>query len=278
METKRLSGFLNGLATALVALFFALVLHEFLHMAYGLLTGMEVRAFNLFAVDVVRYGDEAHRFADLLMEAGPSLTNAVLGLVSLCVLRCRKLSSLARQFTLQLMGYNMLMGFGYMMIDALIYSPGAAGDWKSVLDMYNGSLALRIPLGIVGVAGVLFTYFRLAYEIYSFVDDPDSKEQRRAAAARIYLVPYIVWGVVYTILGIWHPLEMNGFIINAMMVIMGFCGFLWAFLFSVHWLKPPKKLPPKTALVLKPSIPWLVISALILIFEAAVLLPTVYFK
>ena len=51
------SRIINSLSTAVVALFFSHVLHETVHLVSALATGAQVRRFNLFAVDIVLFGD-----------------------------------------------------------------------------------------------------------------------------------------------------------------------------------------------------------------------------
>lgn len=267
----------NSLFTAAAALFFSQVLHESIHLFAAWAVGMQVNAFNLFAVDTVLFENGTDIWRNLFVEGSASIVNVIIGFLSLiafCVIK--RMPALLRQFFLQLTGYSLLMGFGYFMFDALFYSPGAVGDWKSILTMLGGSLYLRIPLILIGGGGVLFTFFWMAKNILVFCENRESKQERFKAAFPVLLMPYIVYGILYLVLSVWHPIGFpEGLLVIFFQFVFGFSGFLWAFFLSVYWLKPNTRDKRYYSLPMKLNFSWMAFATAILVFEIAYLLPTV---
>jgi hypothetical protein len=267
----------NSLFTAAAALFFSQVLHESIHLFSAWAVGAHANAFNLFAVDTVLFKNGADTGKNIIIEGSASIVNVIIGFLSLLVFSAiKRMPSLFRQFFLQLTGYSMLMGFGYFMFDALFYSPGAVGDWKSILTMLGGSLYLRIPLILIGGGGVLFTFFWMAKNILVFCENRESKQERFKTAFPVLLMPYIVYGILYLVLSLWHPIGFpDGLLVIFFQFVFGFSGFLWAFFLSVYWLKPNLRDQRYFCLPVKLSFGWMAFAIAILVFEIAYLLPTV---
>jgi hypothetical protein len=57
--------------------------------------------------------------------------------------------------------------------------------------------------------------------------------------------------------------------------IFGFSGFLWAFFISVYWLEPKKHPKAFQELPGTMHVLWLGLALLLLLFQIAVLLPTI---
>ncbi len=270
---------INALSTAAVAIFFAHVLHEAVHLIVALLVGAPVKRFNLFAVDITLYGEGAFIWHDIGIEAGASLANVVVGFAALALFYFSAHSRpLLRQLWLQLAGYNLLMGFGYFLFDALFYSPEVPGDWRSVITMLDGSIVLRTALIVTGATGMLFTMFWLARAVLVFVRDKHAASARFEAAFPVLLVPYLVFGTLYAILSLWHPLGFpEGLIITVLQFFFGFSGLLWAFMLAVHWLKPGSRALYRVDLPQKISPGWLAAAVVLLLLQVLVLLPTIHF-
>ena len=267
----------NSLFTAAAALFFSQVLHESIHLFASWAVGAQVNAFNLFAVDTVLFKNGTDTWKNLVIEGSASIVNVIIGFLSLLAFcAIKRMPALLRQFFLQLTGYSLLMGFGYFMFDALFYSPGAVGDWKSILTMLGGSLYLRIPLILIGGGGVLFTFFLMAKNILVFCENRESKQERFKTAFPVLLMPYIVYGILYLVLSLWHPIGFpEGLLVIFFQFVFGFSGFLWAFFLSVYWLKPNLKDKRYFGLPEKLSFWWMAFTVGVLVFEIAYLLPTV---
>lgn len=273
------SRILNSLSTAVVALFFSHVLHEAVHLISALFTGAQVRKFNLFAVDILLFGEAEYMWRDIIIEAGASVVNVLAGFLALFLFfRLKSGYPLFKQFFLQLSGYNLLMGFGYFLFDGLFYSPDLAGDWRSVITMLDGSVALRVILVILGAAGMLFAMFWLAQSVLVFVKEKEMAIERHKVAFPLLLVPYLALGAVYSILALWHPLEFPvGLIITVLQFFFGFSGFLWAYFLAAHWLSPKKSIPYYGALPETLNRGWLLTAATLMLFKIFVLLPTIEF-
>lgn len=271
------SRIVNALSTAVVALFFSHVLHEAVHLISALITGAQVRRFNLFAVDIVLFNEVEYMWHDIVIEAGASVVNVLAGFLALFIFyRLKPGYPLLKQFFLQVSGYNLLMGFGYFLFDGLFYSPDLAGDWRSVISMLDGSIALRVTLVVLGTAGMLFTMFWLARAVLVFVSEKEVVAERHKAVFPALLAPYLVIGAVYSVLSIWHPLEFpTGLIITILQFYFGFSGLLWAYFLAVHWLSPKKDILFYGVLPDKPSWGWLVTAVIIMLFKIVVLLPTI---
>ncbi len=270
---------INGLSTAAAAIFLTQVLHEFVHLVSAWATGAQVRAFHLFAVDIELFYDPKFLFRDIVIESSASIINVLFGFCALGLFHLlKKASATVRQFFLQTAGYSLLMGFGYFLFDGVFYSPEVPGDWKSVIRMLDGSVVLRISLILIGTFGMLFTFFWLSRNVLVFAKDKQDKKERLEAAMPVLLLPYIVFGLLYLFFAIWHPLGLpDGLMIVFFQFVFGFSGLLWGFFFAVYWFKPNMKDKRFTPFEKKVSLPWILAAIVLLIFQAAVLLPGIYF-
>lgn len=278
--SKSVSKSVNGLSSGFTALFFTQVLHEFVHLIASVSTGVQVRGFNLFAVDTVITYDALFRTREIIVQASASLMNVVIGLVAAILFyHVKKLPPLFRQFLLQLAGFSLLMGFGYFLFDGLFYSVGSYGDWNSVMNMLENPLPLRVFLIAVGSTGVVGSFFWMARAVMIFVSDSGSNMQRKEAAFPVLLMPYLASSPLYILLSLWHPVGFpEGLVVVFFQFVFGFSGFLWAFFLSVHWLEPKKHPKAFQELPVTIHILWLGLALLLLLFQIAVLLPTIPIK
>lgn len=269
---------LHALSTAIIALFFTQVLHEGVHFFAAKMVGAEVLAFNLFAVKIHLFQDPLYLWKDIFIEASASIVNVGVGFLALIAFHSlKRVPSLFQQFSLQLAGYSMLMGFGYFLFDGLFYTPDSYGDWKSVLHMLDGSILLRLLLIIIGAIGMVFTFFWLARNVLLFVKERDLREERLTISLSLLFIPYIVLGLLFTLFSLWHPLGWpNGFMIVFLQFFFGFSGFLWAFFLSVYWLEPVH-IKPWIPLPTEVNLFWLGGAFSLLLFMVFILLPTIYF-
>lgn len=267
---------INALAAAVLGALVAQVLHEACHGVAAVLVGGQWRAFNLFAVD---WGPETLEDArKLAIEASPALLNILSGLLAVFLfgrvwVRQRPMAGLFLMYTA---GYSMLMGFGYLFVDPLFYQPGgeSLGDWKKVIDMLGGSWAVRLPLLLVGVGGVLWTFFWLAWAALRFASDATDKVERRQVALPLLLVPYLAINVLFTVLSLWHPLGAEGIFVVAFQYWFGYSGFFWAFFLAGYWLDVKAPLADTRPLPQRIGWPWVAVAGCLLLAAIVVLVPT----
>jgi hypothetical protein len=273
MKTK----IVNSLSTAMVALLLSHVLHEITHLVVALATGAKVSRLNLFAVDITLFGEPSKVLADMAIEAGASIVNVIAGLTAVTLFHLlNQYRPLLKQLLLQIAAYNLLMGFGYFLFDALFYTPDMPGDWRSVITMLDGSIALRVALILIGTIGMLLTFFWLAKNVLVFAADREVQAERFAVAYPLLLLPYLVYGTLYCLLSLWHPLGFpTGIIITALQFFFGFSGMLWAFFLAVYWLKPSPNIRYYGELPATVSPAWVITAIFVLALKIFVLLPTI---
>lgn len=267
---------INVLAAAVLGALVAQVLHEACHGVAAVLVGGQWRAFNLFAVD---WGPETLEDArKLVIEASPALLNILSGLLAVFLfsrlwVRQRPMAGLFLMYTA---GYSLLMGFGYLFVDPLFYQPGGEnlGDWKKVIDMLGGTWAVRLPLLLVGAAGVLWVFFWLARAALRFAGDATNKVERRQVALPLLLLPYFVINVLFTVLAFWNPVGMEVISVVAFQYWFGYSGFLWALFLAGYWLDVKAPLADTRPLPQRISWPWVAVAGCLLLAAIVVLVPT----
>lgn len=155
----------NALAAALLGALATQVLHEACHGVTAMLVGAEWQAFNLFAT-LQNWPGAPRQTGDLLIEATPALLNILLGFLGVFLFSqtARQQRAMSALFWMYFAAYNLFMGFGYLFVAPLFYQPGSeqVGDWQKVIQLLGGSWAVRIPILLVGVGGVLWGFFWLA--------------------------------------------------------------------------------------------------------------------
>ena len=281
MKTKLHSPILiNALAVALLGALAAQVLHEACHGITAVLVGAQWQAFNLFAV-LWGWTTPPNEIGTLLVEAVPALLNILLGFLGVFLFgrTARQQRAMPALFWMCFAGYNLFMGFGYLFVDPLFYQPGSeqVGDWQKVIQMLGGSWAVRIPILLIGVAGILWGFFWLARSALRFASDASDKAERVRVALPLLLVPYLAINVLFTILAIWHPLGGQGTFIVAFQYWFGYVGFFWGFFLAAYWLDVHKPLPNPVALPRTLTPAWIAAAGISLLLAVAVLLPTLYF-
>ncbi len=269
----------NALAAALLGALATQVLHEAGHGVAALAVGAEWQAFNLFAV-LWEWPSTPDDTGALIIEASPALLNILAGTVAALVLmQARGVRPMLHLFLMYLAGFSMFMGFGYLLVDPLLYRQGGEqlGDWWKVLDLLGGSWAVRIPLMVVGAAGALFGFYFLAKSTLRFTPDGTDKKERLRVALPLLLIPYLVIAVLFTLLAVWHPLGAEGVFVVALQYWFGYIGFFWAFFLAAYWLDVKAPLENTLALPGKLSTAWVVAAGCVLVLSVAVLLPTLWF-
>jgi hypothetical protein len=271
---------INALTTALLGALAAQVMHEAFHGITALLIGAEWQAFNLFAV-LWDWPGASNDTGTVLVEALPALLNILLGFLGVFLFgrTTRQQRSMSALFWMYFTGYNLFMGFGYLFVDSLLYQPGSeqVGDWQKIIQILGGSWAVRIPILLVGVAGILWGFFWLARSVLRFAVDASNKSERVQVALPLLLVPYFAINLVFTILAIWHPLGRQGTVIVAFQYWFGYIGFFWGFFLAAYWIDVQKPLPYPIAMPGQPKSVWWITAGLVLLLAVTILLPTITF-
>ena len=280
-KKTRLFLILNCLALFIVAVNLTAPVHESTHLLTQMAAGM--RPYNLSYGSADTVGTAAVNldtvFWKIMYEGSAALMNIVVGLICFVILRKARLGPLSRVFVLYLTLLHLCMGFGYFLRDGISYTPGGGmGDWSKVLEHFGGNIWLRIGLLIVGTLGYLLAFSIVYYEAHHFIADSGDKIERRQVTGALYLIPYLVHAVLYTLLNLTSPIGvMNALIISGVMNVFGYIVFLWGYLFVAHMVKPPKEsIYYFSPCAEKKPVLWAVAAALVLL-DALVLCPGIYF-
>lgn len=277
---KQWTTILNALAAALLGALAAQVLHEACHGIAAVLVGAQWQAFNLFAV-LWAWPGAPNETGMLIIEASPALLNILTGCLAVWLYgrAMKQKRAMPALFWMYFAGYSLFMGFGYLFVDPLFYRPGAeqVGDWQKVVAALGGSWAVRIPILLVGVGGVLWGFFWLARAALRFAADATDKAERVQVALPLLLLPYLVINVLFTILSFCHPLGADGILITVFQYWFGYVGFFWAFFLAAYWLDVNKPLPDPVAPPEAPQTAWWIAAGLTFALAVAVLLPTIRF-
>lgn len=272
--------YLNGLTVAILGALSVQILHEFWHGITSVLVGAEWQAFNLFAVRWAWPG-VTNDTGTLLVEGLPALMNILFGFLGVYLFSnsVHKQRAMAALFWMYFAGYNLFMGFGYLLVDPLFYQPGIeqARDWQKVIDILGGSWAVRLPILLIGMIGILWGFFWLARAALRFAADASDKAERVRVAQSLLLVPYLAVNLLFTILAIWHPLGGQGLFIVIFQYWFGYIGFFWGFFLAAYWLDIKKPYDNTVIIPDQPQKVWWIAAGVTLVLAVVVLLPTIWF-
>jgi hypothetical protein len=263
----------------LAAALFVQVSHEATHGIAALLVGARWQAFNLFGVESVWPG-QPNEWGDVVIAGSAAIINILVGIVCVALFSAQFAlrRPLLRLLLLYTGAYSLLTGFGYIFFDPLFYSPqDTLGDWRRIVSTLGGGWEVRIPLILIGAAGVLWVFFWLPKGALKFGERTDLHQNRVAVALPVLLVPYLAVNLIFTVLAFWHPVGPQGVIIVVLHYWSGYIAFFWAFFLAAYWLEV--KAPPANPTPLPQAIswPWVIGSIAALAVSVALLLPTIYF-
>ncbi|MBD3399010.1 MAG: hypothetical protein GF399_01600 [Candidatus Coatesbacteria bacterium] len=266
----------NALATALLAAVLVQVFHEACHGLLAEACGARFTRFNLFAAGWEGEVSPAQR---ALIAGGPPVLNVLTGLAAVLLTtrdRTKRYSGLYL-FLLYFAAFSLLSGFGYFLKDGAFFAQGGgnAGDMAVVLEYLGGSWLWRGLFILLGAGGWIWTFFWLAGRVQGLTPAVGDKTQRLRVALPLLLTPYLVIGVLFTILAVFHPLGIAaGVIMVGFHYLLGCSGLLWAFFQAVHWREPRADERPTVELPRRLRWGWLAAAALVTVTAVAVLLPT----
>jgi hypothetical protein len=246
MEQKKDLSVINCIATAMIAYFFTIPLHELFHLITFYAYGDKcyyITSFNVEYMKLIDYYSLPYFHRILATGGSASILNTIIGIVVLIIILKVKMRPIMRMFCIQYMGLHLNVGFGYFMNGGMV----GLGDWGNVFSYFKddpGFIAiLRIILTAIGFAGAIALFFVLNYMAYFFVEDPSNKKERRSVAAKLYLTMFFV-GVIALIASYsQNPAIKDGSLSLKTIFVSPFMyiGFVWGFLFTGFLVKPPKE-------------------------------------
>lgn len=231
------------------------VLHESVHGVVALLVGKQWQALHLFAF-ASKWPATPSIVGDAWVAASAAVFNIVTGLGAAFVLARKMLLAsrpFARLWLLYFAAFSILAGFGYLMIDAAFYRPGAVGDWKRVIGVLGGGWAVRGPVLAVGVSGVFAAFFWIPRAALEFIG---TGEGRLRSALALLLAPFVAVCGSMTLLAIGHPLGASGVALTAIKHWMGYSALAWAPFIAAGMAKKQPDQRPRTRILAAPPRAW----------------------
>ena len=286
---KRIFLILNCIALGIIAMNLTAPVHEATHLITQMLAGAkpELLAFGCAGtVEGTATANLDSVFWKVMFSGSAALMNIVIGTVLLIVLKKAKLGPLSRVLVLMTTMMHYSMGFGYFLRDFFLYDPDPdpdiqQGDWAKVFENFDGNIVLRITMLIIGCIGILLVFYIAYRQAFHFIKDNNDKKERNRVALAIYLIPYLVNSVVFTLVEMRGPVaqaSMESFlIISPLINIFGMIGFFWGYMFVAHMVKPRKDNVYYFSPCAEKKIVLWIIAAAVLLFDAFVLCPGIYF-
>lgn len=232
---------INCIATALLAYFFTIPFHEFIHLVTHLIYGDKITLFTAGSVGYEPIFDYFHHapFHRIMSGGSASILNAIIGIILFIVLlNVPTIPSMLRLFLTQLMGGQLLEGIGYFLIGGLF----ATGDYNVVFSYFPDNpgfvTGMRIFLSAIGIVGAFVMLYILTYMTYTFVEDPSDKSERKYVSTRLNLCFLLTVIVVILSLAIVAGGNIMTIFYNSMWLL-----YLVAFFYGWHGImaKPPKE-------------------------------------
>ncbi|MBQ6153346.1 MAG: hypothetical protein IJJ15_06335 [Ruminococcus sp.] len=286
---KRIFLILNCIALGIIAMNLTAPVHEATHLITQMLAGAkpELLAFGCAGtVEGTATANLDSVFWKVMFAGSAALMNIVIGTVLLIVLKKAKLGPLSRVLVLMTTIMHYSMGFGYFLRDFFMYDPDPdpdiqQGDWAKVFENFGGNMALRITMLIIGCLGILFVFYIAYRQAFHFIKDNNDKKERNRVVLAIYLIPYLVNAVVFTLVELRGPVAQESLesflIISPIINIFGMIGFFWGYMFVAHMVKPRKDNVYYFSPCAEKKIALWIIAAAVLLFDAFVLCPGIYF-
>jgi hypothetical protein len=239
MNGSKAGTFANALALAVAAATLTQVIHESTHALTALAFGSGDIFLQLFAVS--HDGSGLSAGANALIAGSAALVNILLGALGVWWFR-RERRALARLFTFYVAVFSLFSGFGYLMVDALLYNPAnRLGDYQAVIHFFGGIWPVRGSFLLLGAGGVLWTFFFVPRAAVRFADDATDPASRHAMALPVLLAPYFVVCGLFLALSANHPVGELGFWVVFAHYVFGYFGVMWGYFWATFWTTPAQK-------------------------------------
>ena len=286
-KSSRLFLILNCLALGIIAMNLTAPVHEATHLLTQMIAGAqpEVLAFGC-AGTVDPTANIGSVFWKVMYTGSAALMNIVIGIILLIVLKKAKLGPLSRPLVLMTTMMHFSMGFGYFLRDFFLYDPNPdpdvqQGDWAKVYENFGGNMALRITMLVIGCIGILLVFYIAYRQAFHFISDNNDKKERGRVASAIYLFPYLLNAVVFTLVELRGPVAQANIesflIISPLINIFGMIGFFWGYMFVAHMVKPRKENVYYFSPCAEKKIILWIVALVLIAFDAFVLCPGIWF-
>lgn len=267
---------INALAIAFVAIFINQVGHESAHGILATLVGAKWTQLNLFFAEHTWIG-EPSQLGEGILTGGAAIVNIVIALIAAWLFQHKSVASRGtiRLFLFYLAAYNIFSGFGYLFTDPLFYQRGGEnlGDWKKIVDMLGGGWNVRLPISLIGAAGVLWGFFWVGQNAHAFL--PAERPERFRYALLLLFVPYVGFSILFTTLAVLGSLPPEIVPILAISYWFGDFGIGWGAFMSGLWIQAPAGLE-RSALPESIQWGWVITSIILLSVSIFILLPTIH--
>ena len=282
VNQKRDLSIVNCIATALLAYFFTIPVHEFFHLLTYMIYGAELKWYSAGAVDAYIESYESMPMFHRIMAAGgsASILNAIIGIILLIILLNVSMGPMPRLCLTQLMGAHLSVGIGYFMIGGFF----GAGDWGNVFsymaDAPGVVTALRIILSVIGGLGIVVVFFILNHMSYYFIEDCTNKREKLSVAFKLHLLMLIIGYPVGIIVTLLSPAMKSGELSLGLGLLynMMWVPFFWGFMFTgVMNVFPPKKSRFLFKLPAKPNWILLIIGIALILVDICIFGPGIKF-
>ena len=284
-KKSRLFVILNCLSLGIIAMNLTAPVHESAHLLTQIAAGAQPVWLAFGSADTINpTADLTSVFWKVMYEGSAALINIIIGLILLIILKKFRLGQLSRPLILMTAIMHLSMGFGYFLRDGIAYSPDPEnnlGDWSKVLERFDGNIILRTAMLIVGALGILLVFYIAYRQAFHFIADNNDKKERNRVVSALYLFPYILNAVVFTLVELNSPLAKESIeaflVISPIINIFGMIGFFWGYMFVAHIVKPRKDNVYYFSLSENKRISLWVIALFIIVFDALVLCPGIHF-
>lgn len=136
MKDKKDLSVINCFATAFLAYFFTLPVHELFHALTHLAYGNKVTCFSAGAVaseDLIDYSSLSYFHRIMVAGGSACILNIIIGIILMVIVFKVSMGPVMRVFMIQLMGAQLSEGIGYFMIGGFF----GAGDWGNVFHVFR---------------------------------------------------------------------------------------------------------------------------------------------
>ncbi|HZH13069.1 MAG TPA: hypothetical protein VE057_01770 [Archangium sp.] len=252
-------------------------LHEALHGLVALLVGARWEKWWFQATQWSPPGaEELSPLRVGLIKGTPALVNILCAFACMALLARRRSPwpPNLRLLVFYFGAYSLFSGFGYLMVDPLFAGPKSVGDWARVVMLLGGSWAVRLPIILVGAAGVTYGFFWMGNQALRFsVGDAAGRTQHLRLGLALCIIPYLAVNALSTLIFLTSPLSPGVFWASVLKYWFGYIGFFWAYMIKFVWKKFEGPAPGAVQLSARLDTAWLVAALAVLLVDLFLLAP-----